>query len=178
MSKAPDLNGKSHEQVCAELNARRIPVSVAIFGSLNEFNIGGMIRASHNFTVKEIHLVEVEWFYKKGALSTLKYERDVIRRWPTLEEFIAGNRTRNIVALEKRDGLDSKDLRSYVWPDNPILFFGSEKTGVPDVILEAAKDIVSIPMMGLNNDHNVTSALAISLYDFYFKHTTLTHTNY
>ena len=170
MSKPPDFSGKSHEQICVELNARRLPVSVAIFGSLNEFNIGGMIRSAHNFTVKEIHLVEVEWFYKKGALSTYKYEKNQIRRWPTLAEFLVGTENRNLVALEKRDGLPSKDLCSYVWPENPILFFGSEKTGVPDVILEAAKDVVSIPMMGLNNDHNVTSACSIVLYDFYSKY--------
>ena len=171
MSKPPDLSGNTHEEICEALDARRQPVSIAIFGSLNEFNIGGMIRAAHNFTVKEIHLVEVEWFYKKGALSTLKYEKRVLQRWPTLEEFLAGNQNRNIVALEKREGLDSKDLRGYVYPENPILFFGSEKTGVPDVILENAKDIVSIPMLGLNNDHNVTSACSIVLYDWYSKHT-------
>jgi len=30
--------------------------------------------------------------------------------------------------------------------------------------------VVSIPMMGLNNDHNVTSALSIAVYDWYSKY--------
>ena len=171
MSKPPDLSGKTHEEVCNEMDAKRQQVSIAVYGSLNEFNIGGMIRAAHNFAVKEIHLVEVEWFYKKGALSTYKYEKRIIQRWPTLEGFLAGTKDRNIVAMEKRVGLASSDLRTFIYPDFPILFFGSEKTGVPDIILENAKNVVHIPMLGMNNDHNVTSACSICLYDFYYKHT-------
>lgn len=169
MSNAPDLSGFTRDEICDALDEVRQPVSIAIYGSKNEFNIGGMIRTAHNFLVRDIHLVDVEWFYEKGALSTLKYEKRHLKRWSSLDSFIEGMRGRNIVSFERREHLDCYDIRSYRYPDNPILFFGSEKTGVPDQILDASHSIVTIPMLGLNNDHNVTVSSGIALYDWYQK---------
>jgi len=169
MSVGPNLYGFSKDEIRDALQGVRHPVSVAIYGSKNEFNIGGMIRACHNFLVKNIHLVEVEWFYEKGALSTLSYEKKNIIRWKTCEDFIAGCGQQNIVAFERRVGLESEDIRFFDYPKNPILFFGSEQTGVPDSILSGAKSVVSIPIDGLNNDHNVTVSCGIALYDWYLK---------
>lgn len=166
MAHAPDLSDFTREEVCEVLNQTRQPVSIAVFGSGNEFNIGGMIRTGHNFLVRDIHLVEVEWFYEKGALSTLKYEKRNLKRWPTISKFIEGTQGRNIVAFEKRHDLDTEDIRTYRYPSNPILFFGSEKTGVPNSILDICHSVVSIPVLGLNNDFNVTVSCGIALYDW------------
>jgi tRNA G18 (ribose-2'-O)-methylase SpoU len=169
MSYNPDLSGFTREEICDALDEVRQPVSIAIFGSKNEFNIGGMIRTAHNFLVRDIHLVEVEWFYEKGALSTLKYEKRNLKRWSTLRSFIDAMSGQNIIAFERRIELNTKDIRSYRYPSNPVLFFGNEQYGVPDEILERANDIVSIPMLGLNNDHNVSVACGIVLYDWFYK---------
>lgn len=169
MSIGPDLSGFTRDEICDALDEVRQPVSVAIFGSMNEFNIGGMIRTAHNFLVRDIHLVEVEWFYEKGALSTLRFEKRHLKRWATLDAFLEGMKDRNIVSFERRDNLDSHDIRSYRYPENPILFFGSEKSGVPDRILEASHSIVTIPILGLNNDHNVSISCGIALYDWFAK---------
>ncbi len=169
MSYCPDLSGYTRAEICDVLDEVRQPVSIAIYGSKNEFNIGGMIRTAHNFLVREIHLVEVEWFYEKGALSTLKFEKRNLKRWPTISGFLEATARRSIVALERRAELDSKDLRAYRYPTDPILFFGNEQYGVPDSILDRANDVVSIPMLGLNNDHNVSVACGIVLYDWFYK---------
>jgi len=58
-------------------------------------------------------------------------------------------------------------LRKYTYPEEPILLFGSEKTGVHDTLLEKSCAVVSIPMYGLHNDHNV--ACGIVLYDYVSK---------
>jgi len=169
MSHAPDLSAFTRDEICDALDEVRQPVSIAIYGSKNEFNIGGMIRTAHNFLVRDIHLVEVEWFYEKGALSTLKYEKRHLKRWSTLDSFLEGMKGRNVISFERRENLDSYDIRSFRYPENPVLFFGSEKTGVPDAILEASRSVVSIPILGLNNDHNVTVSCAIALYDWFAK---------
>lgn len=171
MSYSPNLSGYSRDEICDILDEVRQPVSIAIYGSKNEFNIGGMIRTAHNFLVKEIHLIEVEWFYEKGALSTLKYEKRNMRRWATISGFLEATQNNNIVALERRANLDSLDIRTYRYPKDPILFFGSEQYGVPDIVLERADSVVSIPMLGLNNDHNVSVSCGIVLYDWFSKFT-------
>ena len=51
MSNAPDLSGFTRDEICDALDEVRQPVSIAIYGSKNEFNIGGMIRTAHNFLV-------------------------------------------------------------------------------------------------------------------------------
>lgn len=169
MSIGPDLSGLTRDEICDALDEVRQPVSVAIFGSKNEFNIGGMIRTAHNFLVRDIHLVEVEWFYEKGALSTLRFEKRHLKRWATLDAFLEGMKDRNIVSFERRDNLKSHDIRHYRYPENPILFFGSEKCGVPDPIIHASHSIVTIPILGLNNDHNVSISCGIALYDWFAK---------
>lgn len=169
MSVAPNLSEFTRDEICDALDEVRQPVSIAIYGSKNEFNIGGMIRTAHNFLVRDIHLVEVEWFYEKGALSTLKYEKRHLKRWATLASFIEGVKGRPIVSYERREGLDCYDIRSYRYPENPILFFGSEKSGVPDEILAASHSVVTIPILGLNNDHNVSISCGIALYDWFAK---------
>lgn len=171
MTQRPDLSMFSKEEIKETLNEIRHPVSIALFGSENEFNIGGCIRASHNFLIKEIHFIDVKWFYKKGAMSTLSYEKDNIVKWDSTEAFLSNVDKERIVAFERRVGLESKDIRDFVYPKNPILFFGSEKSGVPDAVLDSVNNIVSIPMDGLNNDHNVTVTCGIALYDWYFKFT-------
>jgi tRNA G18 (ribose-2'-O)-methylase SpoU len=171
MSYAPNLSGYTRDEICDVLDEVRQPVSIAIYGSKNEFNIGGMIRTAHNFLVKDIHLIEVEWFYEKGALSTLKYEKRNMRRWATVSNFLEATQHRNIVAFERRADLNTLDIRTYKYPKDPILVFGSEQYGVPDVILERANHVVSIPMLGLNNDHNVSVSCGIVLYDWFAKFT-------
>ncbi|NBP56292.1 hypothetical protein EBU71_07115 [bacterium] len=169
MSLAPDLSEFTRDEICDALDEVRQPVSIAIYGSKNEFNIGGMIRTAHNFLVQEIHLVEVEWFYEKGALSTLKYEKRNLKRWATLSSFISATDSRPIVSFERRNNISSQDIRFFHYPKNPILFFGSEKNGVPDEILNVSHSIVTIPILGLNNDHNVSTSCGIALYDWFAK---------
>lgn len=171
MSARPNLEDFTKEEIRAALDEVRIPVEVAVYGSDNPFNIGGIIRTCHNFLVKKIHLIECGTWYKKGALSTLAYEKGNIVKWKSLEEFLAYHLEdgRNIIAFERRSTLKTEDLRTFRYPRYPILFFGSEKSGVPNEILNIAGSKVSIPCMGLNNDFNLTVTVGIVLFDWLTK---------
>ena len=167
MTIGPDISDFSIEQVKEALNEVRHPVDVAVWSIDNYFNFGSIVRTSHNFLVRNIYAVDVPNYYRRADMGARKFE--TITKL-TLDEFLVLMDTRNVVAFEKRHDLNTQDLRTFIWPELPILFFGSEKTGVPDSVLKKAKAVVSVPMFGLHNDHNVSIACGIGLYDYVNKH--------
>jgi len=167
MTIGPDLSDFSKEEIRDALAEVRHPIDVAVWSIENYFNLGSIVRVSHNFLVRTIYAVDIPYYYKRADMGTHKYE-NIVKL--SLEEFLAQTKDRNIVAFERRAKLESQDLRAFQWPSEPIAFFGSEKTGVPDLVLERAHSVVSIPMFGVHNDQNVAVAAGIGIYDFVAKH--------
>lgn len=166
MSSAPDLSEFSIDDIRTALDDVRHPFEVAVYGSENYYNFGAILRIAHNFLVKKVWMVDFSDFYKKAGMGTHKWEsiEEV-----TLTEFLVLNKERNIIAFERREDLESEDIRSFEYPENPILFFGSEKFGVPDRVIEQAHSCVTIPVFGVHNDYNQAVAAGIAMYDFVAK---------
>jgi len=182
MSTAPDLSMFSKEEIRDSLQDIRHPVSIAVFGSDNYFNVGAIIRTCHVFLVREVILVDVPKFYEKATMGTHKWENIT---HTTLEEFCRAHHwssssdNRAVVSFERRPDLNTVELFGYKYPENPILCFGSEKTGLPAEVISLCQDnadamgyqnIVSIPQFGLQNDMNLSNAVSIAVYDFLGKH--------
>jgi len=172
MTTKPNLDDFSKEEIVEVLSEIRHPVDVAIYGAGNYFNIAGIIRTAHSFLVRKIYLVDIEEskdpFYEKGTMGNHKYEDIELL---TLKDFLEKTSERNIVSFERRPGLlTTKTSWGYEYPNEPILVFGSEKSGVPDEILNVSKDVVSIPMFGINNDLNISVAFGMAIYDWTIKH--------
>jgi tRNA G18 (ribose-2'-O)-methylase SpoU len=157
------------DEILEALAEIRNPFEIAVFGSENSFNFGAIIRTSHNFLSKRLWGVDVSWYYPKAAMTARQWEKQNIHL-VSIDEFLVQNKDRNIVAFERKNDLDSKDLRTFIYPENPILFFGSEKTGVPNAILAKAHSVVSIPVQGFVLDYNVATAAGIACYDWLLKH--------
>ncbi len=73
------------------------------------------------------------------------------------------------MAFECRPDLKTVPLYDFEWPKDPIMFFGSEKFGVPEAALKMAHSVVSIPVQGVLNDFNVGVAAGIAMYDWMAK---------
>lgn len=170
MSAAPDLSGFTKDEIMAELQLLRHPVEIACFGTDNHFNFGAIIRTAHCFLARKMYAIDIEWYYKKAAMTALKWEKQNIIKC-SLNEFLEQTKDRNIVAFERRPGMKSEDIRTFSYPDNPILLFGNEREGVPDILLERADHICSIPCFGFVNDLNISVAAGIALNDFITKYT-------
>ena len=78
-----------------------------------------------------------------------------------------------IISEYKKQITSNEDLRYFRYPPNSVLLFGSEKGGVPDVLLERADAVVSIPQFGIHNDMNLSVAVGIVLYDWVSKNVKL-----
>lgn len=166
MTAPPDLSDFSKEEIRDVLNEVRNPFEVAVYSSENYFNMASIVRTCHAHLCQKIWQVDFTKFYKKATMGTHKYEN--ISK-VTLDEFFEQTIGRDVVVFERNQELDTEDIRYFSYPENPILFFGSEKFGVPEQVVSAAHSVVSIPMWGLHNDLNISVAAGIAIYDFTLK---------
>ncbi len=163
------ISSLPRQEVKDVLKELRHPVDIALHSVNNYFNFGACIRTGHNFLVRNYHGIELETYYPKAAMTVGKFEQDQINYHSTIDQFLDKTQGRNIVSFERRTTLNTQDIRTFDYPENPILLFGSEKEGVPDRLIEASHSIVSIPVFGFNLDYNVSVACGIVLYDFISK---------
>ena len=166
MSEAPDISSFTKEEIKNALNEIRHPISVAVYGSKNYYNAASIIRTCHNFLVKEIILIDCPCYYERATMGTHKFEN--INKL-SLQQFLNHFSDSNIVAFEKQHNIESKPITTFIYPSNPVLFFGSEDLGIPTEVLNIAHSVVSIPQFGVQNSFNVSVAASIAIYDWYYK---------
>lgn len=161
MAKVPPI-GLPLEDVRAELDRIRHPFRVAIRRSKNPFNVGGVIRTAHSFLAKEIVLIGQERFYRKGSMGMQRYENLV--KVDSEEAFVAMAKDKGwyLSALEK-DHERPVGLWDAELPEECVLVIGNEDEGVGDVLLNAADEVVAIPMFGINHSYPMTVAAGIAM---------------
>lgn len=176
MTKAPDLSDFTKDEIKDELKKIRHPFDIAVFGLDNYFNAGSIIRTAHSYLADRIHLIECTKYYRKACMGAAKYE--TIEKYDSMIDFIelnidshpnAGIEGRNLIAIECSHDYPTVDIKDFEYPEYPILLFGSEKFGIPDLALRYAKSIVSIQQFGLTNSMNVSVAAGIVMQDWITK---------
>lgn len=163
------IAGLPRDEIRKSLDEIRNPFEIAFFDSKNGFNFSAAMRTGHSFLCSGYHRIEIPKVYDKAAMTAKRFDNHLVHKWDSSKDFIEGTRGRNVVALEKKFGLESKDMRGFVWPENPIMLFGAEDSGLPDDLLDAAGNVVHIPLQGLVNSLNVACACGIAVYDWYSK---------
>jgi tRNA G18 (ribose-2'-O)-methylase SpoU len=143
----------------ALLDPLRVHMSVAVVRAKNPFNVGAIIRVAHSFLVKEIFLVGTEPYYERASMGMQRYEHIV--ECPDEEAFLEAVGERPIVSVE-RDHADTT-LWQVDYPEDVVLLFGSENDGLPEVLLEASKTVIAIPMYGVNHSYPVAIAAGMVL---------------
>lgn len=160
MAKVPPL-GMPRQDVRDELDKIRHPFRVAIDRAKNPFNIGAIIRTAHSFLAKEIILIGSEPWYERAAMGMQRYENIV--EIPRIQTFVetAQEKGWHLVAFEKDEcnvGLWEAEI-----PEDAVLVFGNEDRGVSRRILAASKQVVGIPMYGINHSYPISIAAGIAM---------------
>jgi tRNA G18 (ribose-2'-O)-methylase SpoU len=146
---------------------RRRPITVVLDGVSRNYNIGAIFRLCDAFLVERLVV--------GGAAVNLRKRKLVqaaqgTQHWVPWEQAESAAAT---VAAAKMAGasviaveLTSVGVRpEQLAPPFPVcLVLGEEKRGVSQEILDMADTAVSIPMLGMANSINVSSAAAIVLY--------------
>jgi tRNA G18 (ribose-2'-O)-methylase SpoU len=156
------------DEIRRSLAGLRRPLSVAILRARNPFNVGAIIRVAHSFLVREIILVGTEPYYERASMGMERFENIVAV--PTEAEFLARAKQsgQKLVVFEKEES--QVDLWRADLPDDCVMVFGSETTGVPADICAAADLVVGIPMYGINHSFPVTVAAGIAMAEWTRRH--------
>jgi tRNA G18 (ribose-2'-O)-methylase SpoU len=155
-------------EIRRELDRIRHPFRVAIDRAKNPFNIGSIVRTAHSFLVKEIILIGTDPWYERAAMGMQRYENIV--ELPSERNFldVAEKESWPLVVFEKDEacvGLWEAEL-----PDNAVLVFGNEDDGCSPAILEAAQQVVAIPMFGINHSYPISVAAGIAMAEWARRH--------
>ena len=143
------------------LDTIRHPFRVAIDRAKNPFNIGAIIRTAHSFLAREIILIGSEPWYPRAAMGMQRYENIV--EIPSSQAFVDKARQEGwpIVAFEKdasNVGLWEAEL-----PEDAVLVFGNEDDGCAREVLDAAQQVVAIPMYGINHSYPIAVSAGIGM---------------
>ena len=156
------------DEIRDELNRIRHPFRIVVDRAKNPFNIGAIIRTAHSFLAREIILIGEEPWYKRAAMGMQRYENIV--EFKTTELFLehAKEQDWKLVPFEKDDsnvGMWEADI-----PKDAVLIFGNEDTGVARSIMDAADQIVGIPMFGINHSYPISIAAGIGMAEWARRH--------
>lgn len=148
-------------EIRAELERLRHPLRIAIDRAKNPFNIGSIIRTAHSFLVKEIILIGTEPWYERAAMGMQRYENIV--ELPTERTFLdaVAGAGWPLIAFEKDQA--TQGLWETELPADAVLVFGNEDDGCSPGILEAAEQVVAIPMFGINHSYPISVAAGIAM---------------
>ncbi len=156
------------EEIRDSLAGLRRPLSIAVLRARNPFNVGAIIRVAHSFLAREIILVGTEPYYERASMGMERYETIVLL--PDEAAFLEHVRAsgRKLVVFEKEAA--RVDLWHADLPEDCIMLFGSETTGVPPELVAAADLVVGIPMYGINHSFPVTVAAGIAMAEWTRRH--------
>ena len=161
MAHVPPFDG-SLDEIRDELDKIRHPFRIAIRRSKNPFNVGAIIRTAHSFVAKEILLIGDEDWYRRAAMGMQRYENVI--EIADEAAFVAHARSQRwfISALEK-DHEAPVGIWDAALPEDGVIVVGNEDEGVGATILDAADEVIAIPMYGINHSYPMTVAAGIAM---------------
>lgn len=156
------------KEIRDELDRIRHPFRVAVDRAKNPFNIGSIVRTAHSFLAREIILIGSEPWYERAAMGMQRYENIV--ELPGEADFLrwAEEGAHKLVAFEKDEagvGLWDAEL-----PEDGVLVFGNEDDGICPAILDAAHEVIAIPMYGINHSYPISIAAGIAMAEWARRH--------
>ncbi|MEH6656677.1 RNA methyltransferase [Leeuwenhoekiella marinoflava] len=149
------------KEVLAE-RTRFLTVAIEDVGHLH--NTSAVMRSCDAFGVQDVHVIE--------ELKGKRIDREIAmgaQKWTTVHRY---DSTKNALAQLKQNGYrivattphhTAHKLEDFKLNQPTALFFGSEKDGLTETVIEAADDYVYIPTFGFTQSLNISVCAAILL---------------
>lgn len=159
-----EFKGKSHEEIAETLDARGVPLEIAIENLERDFNMGTIVRSANAFGVRHVHVVGRRQWNKRGAMMTDKYL--TVHYHESVDDFVTEIKKngKELVAIE--NNVESVPLGETTFAENTVLLFGSEGSGVSEDLLSRADKVVHVEQLGSTRSLNVGVAAGIAMYEW------------
>lgn len=143
------------------------PYSVCMVNLNYDFNFATVVRNANAFGAKKVYYVsESKKLDRRGMVGTNHYTS--IHHLRNINDLLDHSGTYNRVAVEVVDR--ATPLDEFVWPENPVMIFGSEGMGLSKEVLDFCPFKTYIPMYGSVRSLNTACASAIVMADFVRKY--------
>jgi tRNA G18 (ribose-2'-O)-methylase SpoU len=156
------------EAIVADLDTRRHPFAVAIENWRHDLNIGTVVRTANAFLAREVVIVGNRRWNRRGAMVTDRYQHiSHVASAAELGDYAARAGYR-IVAIDNLPG--AVPLESFALPQNALLLFGQESTGLTASAREVAQVVCSIAQFGSTRSINAGVAAGIAMHSWIRTH--------
>ena len=147
------------------LSQPKTPLIIVLDNVTNSYNVGAFIRLADAFAIEKIivcgELTISDKKLKKASRNEAKWVNIEYSdsTEASLQSLIKDNYT--IYSVELCHG--SVDYSEVIYKKSSVLVFGNERKGVSETALKSSHHHVHIPMFGMGNSLNVSTAGAIVL---------------
>jgi tRNA G18 (ribose-2'-O)-methylase SpoU len=156
------------EAIVADLDARRHDFAVAIENWRHDLNIGTVVRTANAFLAREVIIVGMRRWNRRGAMVTDRYQH--LRHVPSAEQLAdyADEAGYEIVAVDNLPG--AVPLETFALPRRALLLFGQEGTGLTPAARAVAAAVCSIAQYGSTRSINAGVAAGIAMHAWIRQH--------
>lgn len=147
------------------LTKPKLPLVLVLDHVTNSYNIGSFIRLADAFAIEKIIVCGELTISDKKLKKASRNEA----KWVSIE--YSDSTTETLQSLIEQDYTvfsvelchESVDYKSVTYPASSVLVLGNERKGVSEAALELSHHQIHIPMFGMGNSLNVSTAGAIVL---------------
>jgi tRNA G18 (ribose-2'-O)-methylase SpoU len=146
---------------------KRNPIILILDNIRSVYNVGAIFRTADACLVEKIYLCGITAYPPRKDLNKTALGAEEYVPWEYIDDTLkavelAKASGAKIIGLEQTDG--SLDYRRADYSGKIALIIGNEVDGIEDGVLELCDQSIEIPMYGLKNSLNVTTALGVVLY--------------
>ena len=157
-----------HDAIVADLDERRHDFHVAIENWQHDLNIGTVVRNANAFLAREVHIVGLRRWNRRGAMVTARYQH--VRHHPDIDALLDWARSEDLVVVGIDNLPGSVPLETAHLPRRCVLLFGQEGPGLSGPAREAAALVCSIAQYGSTRSINAGVASGIAMHTWIRQH--------
>lgn len=146
------------------LQLRTQHFTVAIEDVFQMHNTSAVMRSCEVFGVQEVHVVQQKYGKKIDTEIAMGAQKWVdIKQYSSMQNCISGIRENGYQIIATTPHTDSCLLEDFDISKKAAFFFGTEKDGLSEEVMQQADGFLKIPMVGFTESLNISVAASIIL---------------
>ncbi|WP_421805547.1 TrmH family RNA methyltransferase [Flagellimonas sp.] len=144
------------------LQKRTKHITVAVEDVYQLHNTSAILRSCDVFGVQELHVIEHRFGKRLDKNIAVGAEQWVdVHRYGTTADCVAKLKSEGYRIIATTPHIDSSLLPDFFPSEKSALFFGTEKEGLSETVMQQADGFLKIPMVGFSESLNVSVSAAI-----------------
>jgi len=158
------LTPRRQELFKKELSQRTNHFTVATEDVYQLHNTSAVIRSCDVFGVQNVHIIEEQNAKKIDREIAMGAQKWVtINRYHSVQDSIKSLKGKGYQIVATSPHIESHNLRDFDVTRPSAIFFGTEKDGLSEEVLNQADSYIKIPMVGFTESLNISVSAAIIL---------------